>query len=172
MGKSTLAHKLGQRVPCPVISRDEVKEGVIHARREGSPRWGAPVAIETFGLFYRLVEELLRGGCSVVAEAAFIRGISEPEVRALLKLADGRLVHCETDLTTAQKRFADRAREDPLRLASHPDNEIVGAMEAGAFDWHRYDVMDLDIPIMRVNTQHGYLPDLRDVIAFARDANQ
>ena len=31
-GKTTLAHALAEAVGCPVISRDEIKEGMVHAR--------------------------------------------------------------------------------------------------------------------------------------------
>jgi len=63
-------------VPCPVVSRDEIKKGLVHASGGGVPEWGAPVAYQTFALFYRIVGDLVRSGCSVVAEAAYLKDLS------------------------------------------------------------------------------------------------
>jgi predicted kinase len=127
-GKTTIAHALGTRLPCPVISRDEIKEGLVHARGGGTPEWGAPIANETFALFYRIVGELVRSGCSVVAEAAYLRDLSQ-EVMKLVAHADACVVHCQIDRDVAVQRFIERAASDPLRRILHPDAEIVAAME-------------------------------------------
>ena len=39
-GKTTLAHKIARAVGCPVVSRDEIKEGLAHGSPEFRP---APV---------------------------------------------------------------------------------------------------------------------------------
>jgi hypothetical protein len=57
-----LAHALGRALPCPVVSRDERKEGMVHAHGAGfDAAPGSSVA--------RLA--LLEGGVTVVPEAAF-----------------------------------------------------------------------------------------------------
>lgn len=166
-GKTTIAHAIGARLPCPVVSWDEIKEGLVHARGDGTPEWGAPVAHETFALFYRIVGELIRSGCSVVAEAAYLRDLSE-EVKELAGQADACVVHCRVDRDVAIERFVERADSDPVRRVSHPDDQIVAAMKIGAFDWERYEPMDLAVPILRVETTNGYDPALHDVVEFSR----
>jgi predicted kinase len=71
-GKTTLARELGRELPCPVLSRDEIKEGLMLTSGDITlPSLGAPVAASAFDLFYRLISECVRADCSIVAEAAF-----------------------------------------------------------------------------------------------------
>jgi predicted kinase len=154
-------------LPCPVVSRDEIKEGLVHARGGGTPDWGAPVASETFALFYRIVGELIRSGCSVVAEAAYLKDLSQ-EIADLLPQADACIVHCQVDRDVAMRRFMERAASDPIRRESHPDAEIIAAMERGDFEWERYEPMELGIAVLRVDTTKGYEPMLDHVVAFSR----
>lgn len=167
-GKTTLAHAIGVGLPCPVVSRDEIKEGLVHASGGGTPHWGAAIAHETFALFYRIVGELVRAGCSVVAEAAFLRDLSQGEVTELVAEADACLVHCQVDRDVAVQRFLERVASDPVRRLSHPDDEIVREMEKGTFEWERYEPMELGLPLIRVDTTNGYNPALDDVVAFSR----
>jgi predicted kinase len=154
-------------VPCPVVSRDEIKEGLVHASGGGTPGWGGPVAYQTFALFYRIVGELIRAGCSVVAEAAYLKDLSQ-EVSELLPHADACIVHCQVDREVAVQRFIERAASDPVRRESHPDAEILAAMKSGAFEWERYEPMELGVPVLRVDTTNGYEPMIDQVVAFSR----
>jgi predicted kinase len=166
-GKTSLAKKLGRRISFPVISRDELKEGLLHGSGGGTPKWGASVAHDAFALFFRLVSECLNSGCSVIAEAAYLVDLTR-EPSELLVLADACIVHCRVDHDVARRRFVERAASDPLRQASHPDAELISAMEAGTFNWRRYDPMELGIPTMRVDTTDGYVPTLDEIAQFSR----
>ena len=64
------------------------------------------------------------------------------------------------------ERFIDRAETDPVRLRAHPDWEIVKAMDMGTFDWDGFEPMDLEIPILKVETTKGYSPTLDEVVNF------
>jgi hypothetical protein len=140
---------------------------LVHARGDGAPGWGDPIADEAFALFYRVVSEYLRSGCSVVAEAAFFNDVPSG-VPDLLKLASTRIVHCQVDRGTANQRFASRAASDPVRLRSHPDRELVSAMEAGTFGWDRYGPPNIGVPILTVDTTNEYRPTLGEIVEFAR----
>jgi predicted kinase len=168
-GKSTLGRHLAQRMPCPLITKDEIKEGIVHARLQGSPEWGSPVAYESFMLFYRLVADLLDHGCSVVAEAAFARGVSDAEVEDLLARSDARIVHCQVDVSVAQARFVDRAGRDPYRHLSHPDAEMLRRMRDNELAWEQYDPLDVSAPILVVDTTDDYTPSYDAITSFARD---
>lgn len=166
-GKTTIAHSLGRVLQFPVVSRDEIKEGLVNRGSDAAPTWGAPIAQEAFALFYRIVSEYVRSGCSVVVEAAFHADFAHGPAE-LLRLADGCIVHCHVDSVVARQRFIDRATTDPLRLQAHPDWQIVEAMDAGTFDWDKYEPMNLGIPILRVDTTAGYAPSLNEVEVFCQ----
>ena len=166
-GKTTIAHELGRLIPCPVVCRDEIKEGLVHGSGGLSPSWGAPVAEEAFALFYGILETLLRSGCSVVAEAAFAFKLASDKIGQLAGLSDACLVYCRVDRATSVRRFIARSG-DPVRQSSHPDHEILAAMESGSFDWEAFEPPHFGFAILEVDTSVGYAPDLDKVATFAR----
>ena len=90
------------------------------------------------------------------------------EPAELFRQDDGCIVHCRIGRATARQRFIDRATTDPLRLQAHPDWEIVEAMDAGTFNWDKYEPMNLGIPILRVDTTAGYAPPFDELEVFSR----
>ena len=104
-GKTTLAHTLGRRIGCPVISRDEIREGLVHA---GTPDDRFAL---TYSLFAEIVTRLARAGATLIAEAAF----QDHNWRPLLDLGPTRIVRC----VSAQQRVVRRAAHpgEPISIA-------------------------------------------------------
>ena len=101
-GKSTLAHILARRIGCPVISRDEIREGLVHA---GTPddRYAL-----TYRLFLETVVRFAGAGVTLVAEAAF----QDHNWRPFLDLGPTRIIRC----VSAQQRV--------VRRAAHPGKPV------------------------------------------------
>lgn len=150
------------KIPCPAICRDEIKEGLVHADGGGTPAWGSPIADKTFEVFYGALRLMLSAGVTLVAEAAFRRSRSEPELLPLIELAETRMLLCSTsqsiarDLTSSGARFAERAKSDPLRRLSHPDDHILEAIDSGQLPMDSFHHLDLPIPVLTVDTTDGY----------------
>src|SRR5215213_5916590 len=96
-GKTTLARKLGQHLWMPVISRDEIKEGYVNT--QGVKHDQLPP--DTDGLvtdfFFKIVNQYLAGGVSVVIEAAFQHQVWEPRLPRIFELASPMIVLCSVD---------------------------------------------------------------------------
>jgi predicted kinase len=76
-GKTTLAHAIASAVGCPAICRDEIKEGMVHATWGPAAagfvaRPGDELTVKTFPVFFSVLEVLLKGGVTTVAEAAWL----------------------------------------------------------------------------------------------------
>jgi hypothetical protein len=106
-GKSTLAHRMARRLGCPVVSRDEIREGLVHAR---TPDAGFSL---TYRLFTETVTTFASAGVTFIAEAAF----QDHRWRPLLGLGPTRIIRC----VSAQQRV--------VRRAAHPGTPI------GIHDW-------------------------------------
>jgi predicted kinase len=135
-GKTTLAHAIASAVGCPAICRDEIKEGVVHARR-GDPtpfvaRTGDELTARTLPVFFGVLEILLRAGVTTVAEAAFQDHVWRPRLEPLLGSAQLRIVHCVVDADVARGRIVQRARDNPLRRAHADPHGIPGLPSASA----------------------------------------
>ncbi|SDM83115.1 Predicted kinase [Allokutzneria albata] len=152
-GKTTLAHELARRVGCPAVCRDEIKEGMVHAA-PGADR--DELNKKALPVFFGVVEQLLRAGVTVVAEAAFQDRVWRPRLEPLQGLADVKVVHCVVDAELAMERRVRRWRENPVRRA-HEDEPV----DLGPFDRVR-----VDGPWMEVDTTDGYRPGLDKVVAF------
>jgi hypothetical protein len=59
VGKNTLSHALGRRIGCPVISRDEIKEGMVVNAPDFASAPGDPLTVRTFDVSFDA-----RGCCS------------------------------------------------------------------------------------------------------------
>lgn len=152
-----------------MVSRDEIKEGLVHAAGTGRPQWGAPIAPKAFELFFETLRVLLNGGSSVVAEAAFISHLATEELRPFLDAADCRIIECSTSPEVATERFRLRMN-DAVRRVAHPDEEVLDSMRKETFRWQDYQFSTRGVPLLRVDTTDGYDPDLEVIFDFAREA--
>ncbi|WP_433290717.1 AAA family ATPase [Actinoplanes sp. CA-030573] len=139
-GKSTLAHALGRAIGCPVISRDEIREGLVHA---GTPD---DHYMATLRIFREMVQRLVGEGVTVVAEAAF----QDRNWRPLLGLGETRIIRCVT--------AAGLARERVVIRAAHPGTPM------SVDEWVPIDAPH---PTLIVDTTDGYFPTMPEIVAFA-----
>jgi hypothetical protein len=80
----------------------------------------------------------------------------------LLPRADACIVHCQVDRDVAGQRFIERAASDPIRRESHPDAEIIAAMERGEFEWERYGPIEsTTLSLLVAHSGSGAFPPTR-----------
>ncbi|MCP2287529.1 AAA family ATPase [Nocardia amikacinitolerans] len=167
-GKTTLAHALGRAVGWPVISRDEIKQGMAHADPAFEPAPEDELALRTLDTFFEALAVFARAGVDTVAEAAFQDRLWRPGLEPLAALVDLRFVHCVVDRDVAVDRIARRRRDEPLRrVHSAPGAPDPAALAA------RHDAFQrvrLAGPALEVDTTGEYLPGLDEIAAFAKDA--
>jgi predicted kinase len=163
-GKTTLAHDLGAAIGCPVISRDEIKEGMVHARPWFVPAVGDELTVRTLPVFFGVLGLLLRAGVSTVAEAAFQDRVWRPGLEPLRGLAEFRIVQCVVDADVALQRIRRRRAENPLRRA-HVDS-AAGYDAVYGLEHHAFERVSIEAPQIEVDTTGGYRPGLAEIVAF------
>jgi predicted kinase len=149
-GKSTLAHVLGRSAGWPVISRDEIREGVVHA---GTPD---PSMLHTYRVFTDTVTALALAGVTVIAEAAFQDHLWRPILTPLIPRVPVRVIHCRIAPDTARARIDVRGVR-----AAHPGKAVAA---------DAWVPLSLDVPVLAVDTTDGYDPPEPSIVAFARAA--
>src|SRR5262252_6392146 len=79
-GKTTVAWEIAARLGLPLVAKDTIKEALYDALGVGDLEWSTRLGGATFAVLWALLEDSLRAGASVVAEANFVRGESELDV--------------------------------------------------------------------------------------------
>ena len=160
-GKTTLAHLLAPMIGCPVVSRDEIKEGMVHAHPGYAPTPSDELTRRTYDVFFATIGLLLRNGVSLVAEAAFQDRLWRPKLEPMLEFADIRVIQCEVALDVARERQLRRLDQTATR-AAHADHHQLRQSGAAA----SFVPLSLDVATLRVDTTDGYQPDLAAIAAF------
>jgi predicted kinase len=153
VGKTTLSHVLGRRIGCPVVSRDELKQGMVVNAPDFAPAPGDPLTVRTFEVFFDALRLLLDAGVTVIGEASFQDHVWR---RGLTGIdAELRILECTTDAASIAARTADRYRADTAHARAHvyPDPRTT---------W-----TGLSMPKLVVDTTEGYRPGLDELVAFA-----
>jgi predicted kinase len=166
-GKTTLAHEIARALPCPAICRDEIKEGMVHARGPGfQGGHGDPLTQQTCPLFFEVVRLLIGSGVTVVAEAAFQAPRWEPELESLNELARLRIIRCNVAASVAFERAIRRAADSQHRLEAHGDSTL----RKGIADWEQafgsFEHISLPAPSLDVDTTAQYKPALDAIVLF------
>jgi predicted kinase len=166
-GKTTLAHAVARLVSCPAICRDEIKEGMVHATPGFRPSQSDPLSMRTFTTFFEVLGILVRGGVSVVAEAAFQDKLWRPELERFADTADIRVIACTVDPVVAHERILRRFDDEPGARAAHADTALLHDRAAGSQTHDSFVHISLSVPTLRVDTTDGYRPELEQIAAFA-----
>ena len=173
-GKTTLARRLGPALALPVLAKDDFKESLFATL--GAPDRAASVALgrAAMHLLYGAGARVLEAGGGVILESAFYRGLAEPDLAPLLRLAPAVQIHLQGDPETVARRYAERAS----RGERHPGHfdallapDVRRRLLADAFQ-----PLDLDAPLLRVDTTGpaaagaGYEPHFDAILDFIRRA--
>jgi len=160
-GKTTLAHALAGAIACPAVSRDEIKEGMVHAYGGGFEAGpGDQLTVRTLPVFFEVLRVLAVAGASVVAEAAFQERLWRQGLEPLLDLVELRVVQCTVDDAVARERLA-RVRP------AHGDRSPA-AVEAlaGGPPFPNFERLSIPASSLVVDTTDGYSPGLAEIVAF------
>jgi len=165
-GKTTLAHALAPAIRCPLISRDEIKEGLVRTTgHAGNP--GEDIARKAYDVFFDTLSLLLSRQVTVIAEAAFQHKLWAPKLEPLREIARIRIIVCSIAPDVARARRIKRHLEDPARARFHPDPAALAAPEASEPQSDEYDAPHLDVPTLAVDTSDEYQPAFEQIVLFA-----
>lgn len=168
-GKTTLAHSLVRAIRCPVLCRDEFKEGAIQTLREpATPADHTLLNRQVYDAFFQAIELLLRNGITLVAEAAFQHKLWQPKLEPLQTIADMRLIVCSIAPAIARTRFVERDLSDTERRSYHggTGTQSIGANTKMLINTYQPPQLEA-VPLLTVDTSDGYKPTLEQIKNFA-----
>lgn len=161
-GKSTLAHLLSKQINCPLLSRDELKEGYINTVNITHAEADDSVAQHIYDTFFEAIELFITKGISIIAEAAFQDKLWKSKLLNLSGKAAIKIIICTTNLDILNSRFINRLLNNPNREKYHGDKE----MNLINGD---YTPVNMDVPTLEVDTTENYDPNLQEIISFIKE---
>lgn len=167
-GKSTLAHILADKVACPLISRDKLKEGLLNTLQTTHTQLDKPVDLLIYESFFETIDLLVSKGISLIAEAAFQDKLWRPKLLSLLDKADVKIVICASNPSLLKSRFANRLRINPDRERYHGDGSLHVRHEAFTALIENYQPVKMDVPTLEVDTSENYRPAVEEIVRFIR----
>lgn len=158
-GKTTLAHRLAPHIALPLLSRDELKEGMVFSTPGFVPTTSDPLTRRTYGLFFATIRSWLEAGVSLVAEAAFQDRLWRQGLDPLDGLAELRIIRCHVSPEIAEARATARMASQASR-AAHADADQIARAPS-------FTAISIDAATLDVDTSDLYDPDLDAIAAFA-----
>jgi predicted kinase len=152
-----------------VVSRDEIKEGMVHTQGgDFTPGPGDPLTQRTLTLFFEVLGLLLGAGVTVVAEAAFVDQRWRSGLGPIADLAQLRIVQCHVDPAVARER-----RGEAVAAGSGKSHAQLIGQELE--DWENayasFERLSLSAPSIDVDTTHGFDPSVDEIVAFINQSS-
>jgi len=167
-GKTTLAHILADKIYCPILSRDEFKEGYINTLSLAHNQLNGSVDLHVYNAFFETTDLLISKGISIIIEAAFQDKLWRPKLLDLLSKAEIKIVICKTNLDLIKARFTNRFSNNPNREKYHGDQSISLSEEKFISLTENYQPVNIDAPTLQVDTTDNYRPTIEEIINFLR----
>ncbi|MBN1202865.1 MAG: ATP-binding protein [Anaerolineae bacterium] len=151
-GKTTLATRLAGDLGWPLVYKDGIKERLFDALGWGDRDQSIRLSHASYALLYYFIECQLAAGRSLIAESNFVPRFDTDKLRRLQAQHPFHplQVHCHTDRDVLIARFHAR-KDDGTRHPGHVDDLFFSALVEN-LDQHNYNPMDLDGPVLRVDT--------------------
>ena len=145
-GKSTLALQLSAALPCPLISRDALRAGLVLGNTQASDHTSVNQ------LFQTSVTHLLHHGSAVICEAAFRHTVWQsllPDWHACARIV---VICCHIDASTALNRISIRLQQQPWRAHIHDDQTYIDQLSQNPRRSDDFHYLHMPTPTYHVDT--------------------
>lgn len=167
-GKTTLAHMLAGKINCPLISRDELKEGLVNTLNLAHTQLEKSVDMHVYDTFFETINLLISKQISIIAEAAFQHKLWKPKLLELSGRADIKIIICSCSIDLVKNRFANRLLHNADRERYHGDQSVAASKEQVDALIENYQPIQMNVPTLQVDTSDNYNPGIDAIISFIK----
>jgi hypothetical protein len=163
-----MAGLLAQALPCPLVSRDAINEGIFHTF-DHDLAVADKESVDNGHLRREQQIDRLEEGIESHprAEAAFQDQKWRLGLDSVTADADIKVVHCVIHLRLARRRVTEREREQPDSPSSRRA-ALARSKETGGRAVNGFEELSLAVPSLGVATAKGYDPSIEAIIDFIR----
>ncbi|MBV7330577.1 ATP-binding protein [Chloroflexi bacterium TSY] len=170
-GKTHLSRRLAKELRLPLLSKDDIKEGLFEGLGYSDREWSKKLGGASYESFFILFERQLEAGVSCIVETAFIPQFNTPRFLTLKQTYDYHpfQIYCHTEPTILAERF-NRRMHTGERHPGHGDSDVT--IEAIKAEWHnkKYGALDLGGDLIELDTTDFRAIDFDGLIGVIRTA--
>lgn len=166
-GKTTLAHHLAAKIHCPLLSRDELKEGLLNTLDLAHAQLEPSADQVVYDTFFETIDLLLSKGISIIAEAAFQDKLWKPKLVNFSEKAAIKILICKTNPELIKSRFTNRFLNDPDRKKYHGDPSLSQGQSTSLVE--NYKPVNMNTPTLQVDTTNDYHPSIEEIVNFIKE---
>ncbi|MAG12122.1 MAG: hypothetical protein CMI52_04960 [Parcubacteria group bacterium] len=163
-GKSTLAKRISETMQVPLISRDEIKEGLFDKMGTGDRDWSKKVGAASYLMVYTVIEVLMKSGAWIIVESNFDPSVDSEKVQEIMVNTGCRVLQivCWAEKRILMKRFQSRVSEGQ-RHPGHRD-ELAEDEIFARFEINKAPVLEVEGEVLQVDTTFPENIDYASVI--------
>jgi predicted kinase len=158
--------RLARELRLPLLSRDTFKEALMNSLGSPDRARSRELGRASYTVLFAALDQVLAAGVGAVLESNFGHGLAEGELRPLAVQARIVQLHCRIPHDEIRRRYVARAEtgeRHPGHHDSHP--ETLADLDANLAS-DRHLPLDLDAPLLEIDTTAGYRPEFAAILAF------
>jgi predicted kinase len=144
-GKSTVAARLAEELPMPLVTKDGIKEALFDSLGTGDRAWSKRLGEAAWLVLFHVVEAAVEGGASLVVEGNFEHAYAEPRFASLPPFRPIQ-VYCSAPEGVLIERYSERADRGD-RHPGHVDDDVQREL-ADSLASDRWRPLELDGPLV------------------------
>lgn len=162
-GKTTLARILAEQLYVPNISSDLIHGGVAltnpNHERKGTLQ----------NIFVPTMVNMVQMGISFVVDQVLQRGLSEEDIVNKLR-PHAEIINIHTICINPIERYVARVKDSTLPSVVHRREHLLGLEKLHKNNLAKTSPpLELNVPLLVVNTDDGYDPSLDKILEFIKD---
>lgn len=171
-GKTTLAHILAEELNCPILSRDELKEGLLNTLDLRHNQTDKSIDLRVHDIFFDTIDLMILNEVSIVIEAAFQDHVWRPRLVSFLDKANIKIIVCKARPELIRARFTERFLADPDREKYHGDQALSLSELDLTSMLENYQPVKMKVPTLCVERSGNYHPTIENIVDFIRQKNK
>lgn len=164
-GKTHLSRRLARELRLPLLSKDDIKEGLFEGLGWSDREWSKKLGGASFDALFLVLERQLEAGVSCIVETAFMPKFNSAR---FLKLKQRYnywpiQIYCFAEVNVLAQRFNRRIATGE-RHPGHTDGEVTTRDFQNLMETGKYGVMHIGGEVIEVDTTDLNAIDLAKLV--------
>ncbi|MEM7126930.1 MAG: ATP-binding protein [Chloroflexota bacterium] len=172
-GKTHLSRRLSKELQLPLLSKDDIKEGISDVLGVKDRAWSKKLGGASFDALFVLLERQLEAGISCIVETAFIPRFNTPRFLELKERYGCHPfeIYCYAQSSTLAERFNQRVTTG-TRHPVHTDGLVTLQAMQAVLDSGKYGILGIGSTVVEVDTTNFEKVDFTGLVEIIKSSQR